>query len=730
VNEPRAQRQTRLLVAQGVRITLPAHRAAWILVACSLLLATLWQGPAALLGSPAGMQVVQPVSGAGGMVEVSAQGLHATFDRQTGRLTLHWHAHGRPAATLSGVAGVRLRGSAGSGPGGELLASDYARHMVTLTTVNGPFGQGTQVTFSHQDRRYPPLQQRLILTATGDAVLQTALGSAHGPLLEADRIDPLIATAPGAAILSARAGSIVFTTNGVTADHMPRLFAPLAALPLLTSAPYVTTISTPGGALLAGALSATNWVPSVQLQRRARGLEGLSLSETGPVSGPLLTAEPFLLGYYASGQRALRAYAAAVAKTQTPLPAAGVVQLGWSSWGAYELRVTGARVRRNVDFVATHLRALGYTTIHIDDGWEQRYGDWQSGPGFPGGMAALAAYIHAHGLKASLWFAPFLVAPNSWPARQHPEWLLRGSDGAPVNITISSLTYVLDATNPGALDYILSVCARIRNWGFDAVKLDFLYTGAMDGQRYRFDRNGAQAYAGAMAAIRAVLEANPHHPLYLIGVQQGFLPAGFFQAWRVGRDIESKTNADHLPTWDLVRREALAISAYAFADGTVYGTDPDDLLLRSLPGARNLDRDELRTYATIDALGGAVWLSGDDLPLLARQGRLGYLTNPEVLSVVRAGRAGMPLSLNDQLAGPAPLWEASQPDGSTVMGLFNWTDHAQRLTVSFAALGLAANEPFTVRDLWARAMLLHAARAFSLALRPHQSYLLRLSTAL
>ena len=292
-------------------------------------------------------------------------------------------------------------------------------------------------------------------------------------------------------------------------------------------------------------------------------------------------------------------------------------------------------------------------------------------------------------------------------------------------ITIAGPTYVLDVTNPGVLVYLRTIAARIRSWGYDAVKLDFLYAGAMEGQRFRFELNGMQAYTAAMAVVRDTLEADPRHPMYLTGVQQGFLPSGFFHAWRVGRDIESRTNADHVPTWDLVRREALAVNAFAFANGSVYATDPDDLLLRRVQGAHNLSGDELQSYATMVALGGTLWLSGDDLPSVAAQGRLGYLTNREVLEVVRAGRVGIPIGLADQVSGPAAVWQAAQPDGSSVLALFNWGNHAKTVTVPLAALGLRARM-YTVRDLWAHATLRSVSSSLSFRLRPHQSLLLRL----
>jgi hypothetical protein len=739
VNDLRAGARSRP-PARGLRDPFPAQRVAWTVTACALLLASLWYGPASLLGAQVNTRLLQPIAGpsssagqpAARSAEVRAPGLRVGFDPRTGRIALRWlSGSGATVASLSGEAGVLLRGVTGSGQAGELLASDYAHHTVALTSGAGPLGSGTQVTYTHTDARYPTMRQTVFVSATsGAVVLRTEIGAAHGPFLEADRIDPLVVAGRDAMALPTAGHTLVFTANGATDDHMPRLFTALDALPDYAAVPYVTAIAAPGGALLAGALSATSWFPSVQLSHGPGGLQGISLGEAGPVGGSLLAAEPFLIGRYPSAQTALGAYARAVAGIQPPLPAARQAQLGWSSWGAYELAVTDQRVRRNVDFMAAHLRDLGYTTIHIDDGWEQRYGDWLPGASFPQGMASLTAYIHARGLKASIWYAPFLAAPDSWPAREHPEWLLRGVDGTPVTITIAGPTYVLDASNPAVLDYIRAVCARIRDWGFDSVKLDFLYAGSMPGQRYRFDLNPVQAYNAAMATIRDTFEADSRHPIYLVGVQQGLLPSGYFQAWRVGRDIESKTNAGHIPTWDLIRREALAVSAYSFTDGAIYGADPDDLLLRAVPGAQNLTRDELQSYATMVALGGSVWLSGDDLPTLARQGRLGLLTNAAVLALVRAGRAATPVRLSDQASGPASLWEERQPDGSAVIGLFNWSDRARRFTVSFADLGMSPNQPYVVRDLWAGATLLHAARAFTYALRPHQSYLLRISAGI
>ncbi|MDR3740376.1 MAG: alpha-galactosidase [Terracidiphilus sp.] len=49
-------------------------------------------------------------------------------------------------------------------------------------------------------------------------------------------------------------------------------------------------------------------------------------------------------------------------------------------------------------------QALGLEMFHVDAGWFRGVGDWQPNPEkFPNGVAAVADYAHAHGLRFGLW---------------------------------------------------------------------------------------------------------------------------------------------------------------------------------------------------------------------------------------------------------------------------------------------------------------------------------------
>lgn len=73
-----------------------------------------------------------------------------------------------------------------------------------------------------------------------------------------------------------------------------------------------------------------------------------------------------------------------------------------------------------------------------------------------------------------------LCAKRTLPfSRQHPDWLLK-VNGAPWCCGCNwSSFYALDIDNPAVLDYLRRVFDRVLNgWGFDLVKLDFLYGAA------------------------------------------------------------------------------------------------------------------------------------------------------------------------------------------------------------------------------------------------------------
>ncbi len=64
-----------------------------------------------------------------------------------------------------------------------------------------------------------------------------------------------------------------------------------------------------------------------------------------------------------------------------------------------------------------------------DQGWPQ-VGTWEvDRKRFPNGFKPISDHAHAKGVKTLVWFEPERVAPHTWLADHHPEWLLNTLNG-------------------------------------------------------------------------------------------------------------------------------------------------------------------------------------------------------------------------------------------------------------------------------------------------------------
>jgi alpha-galactosidase len=177
---------------------------------------------------------------------------------------------------------------------------------------------------------------------------------------------------------------------------------------------------------------------------------------------------------------------------------------------------------------------LPFDVVQLDDGWEITVGDWEANKKFPCGMAALAEKIRRTGRIPGLWLAPFMVTLKSNLARQHPDWLLRDEQGQPVKAGLSwnGVTYALDSGHPEVLAWVEELIRKVCNWGYEYLKLDFLYAGALPGER----RNGLPrelAYRQAMQLMRAAAG-----DAYILGCAALIIPSlGLCDGMRIGPDV-------------------------------------------------------------------------------------------------------------------------------------------------------------------------------------------------
>ena len=281
---------------------------------------------------------------------------------------------------------------------------------------------------------------------------------------------------------------------------------------------------------------------------------------------------------------------------------------GYSSWYNRYQDITEDTIREDL----TGCRSLlcPGDLFQIDDGWEPKVGDWleTDAQKFPHGLKGMVEEIHAAGFQAGLWLAPFVCEKDSALFRQHPDWLLK-VDGAPWCCGSNwSSFYALDIDNPAVLDYLRRVFDRVLNdWGFDLVKLDFLYGAAPFGNAR--ESRAARMYR-AMELLRSWCGQKT-----ILGCGVPVMPAfGLVDYCRVSCDV----GLDWDDVWymRLFHRERVstkqAINNTLFRrqlNGRAYGSDPDVFFLRE--ENCKLTAEQKRTLATVNALLGNVFLTSD-----------------------------------------------------------------------------------------------------------------------
>ena len=174
---------------------------------------------------------------------------------------------------------------------------------------------------------------------------------------------------------------------------------------------------------------------------------------------------------------------------------------GYTSWYNYFQKIDEKIILRDLDGLD---RAKEEVSIfQIDDGYETFVGDWLDvdKKKFPGGMKAIADRVHEKGYLAGIWIAPFSVQRVSKVAKEHPDWLIKDKKGrSEWGCFAWGGAYTLDMYNPQVREYIKHFFDVILNdWGYDMVKLDFLYSEATEP---RFNKSRGQIMCEGMDFLR------------------------------------------------------------------------------------------------------------------------------------------------------------------------------------------------------------------------------------
>lgn len=317
---------------------------------------------------------------------------------------------------------------------------------------------------------------------------------------------------------------------------------------------------------------------------------------------------------------------------------------GYSSWYNRYQNISEASIRQDLAGAATLLRPGDL--FQIDDGWEPYVGDWLTTDAkkFPVGLKPLVDDIHAQGLMAGLWLAPFVCQKGSEIMRKHPDWLLL-HEGRPWYCGCNwGGFYALDIDNPDFVAYLEESFSRVfDDWGFDLVKLDFLYAAAPFGDE-------RESRAGRMTRAVELLRRICGDKL-ILGCGVPLMPAfGVFDYCRISCDVGLDWNNNILVR--AANRESVSTRRAIFnsvfrrqLNGRAFLNDPDVFFLRE--DNIKLSAAQKHKLATVNSLFGGLLLCSDNMGEYSAAAREAYaqlLKNREAVNVQVHTERGLAVS--------------------------------------------------------------------------------------
>jgi len=350
--------------------------------------------------------------------------------------------------------------------------------------------------------------------------------------------------------------------------------------------------------------------------------------------------------------------------------------MGWNSWNAYRTDIDEDKIKKIADaMVDSKMKEVGYQFVVIDDGWVQ-YRDVNGGlvansTKFPGGLKALADYVHSKGLKFGIYSSP------------NPK-------------TCAGL--------PGSFGFEQQDADSFASWGVDYIKYDGCGTFGQE----------------VFTLMRDCLKKTGRDIVYSTNVNfyndlnaRNWIPE-VSNLWRTTNDIKDHWGPDPPP----LKPRALSIlqivnlnEPRADLAGPGHWNDCDMLEVGNygLDGNYEFDADfniiygmtdeEYRSHFSLWCMMASPLMAGNDLTTMNSVTKE-ILTAAEVIAVNQdsLGQQGRRIVSTDSLE----IWKKKlKQDGAWAILALNLKGVPTPVTMVWQDLGLM-DSSFAVRDLWSK----------------------------
>ena len=670
---------------------------------------------------------------------IAALGAQSSSEGQALQIKVN-PADGRYTIAMPGADSYALRAGTGVQVDGRWLhASDYPRHEVLESQTQGYLGQATdwQVTYSGLSGQ-PDLIYHLraysgepfgdiqvtVRNTTGKSVHVEGIRSvdaAEGPILNLggaaadDRVlsDSWSEDRPGMTIHDlADARQQMHRAVGSQLIYNLRSHESLF-LGALSSDRFITVMrlrladSSASAPRLASYEVDSTGTTELELEN---SLEHSPAEDRVMLSLPVapgaeLSAERVLFSLSKDYHHQLDTYGSLIGKIHHARTSAPPL-MGWWSWTAYYFGLNDGAAQTNAAWEAEHLKSLGYNLFHIDEGYQYARGEYTTANAtlFPHGLAPVFYKAHGLGLVPGIWTAPFEVTERSWVYLNHPDWLVKNANGQPIHAgTVEhrkDQLFVLDTTNPAAQDYLRKTYSTMVNvWGLRYFKFDFMDDSAIEGYYYKPETTALEAQRIGLKIIR---DAVGNDVLLDKDGSPMLNPVGFVDYGRISQDTGH--------TFDASKEAATGIAARYYMNRNFFVADPDAFTVSTQTihdqtwheSSKPATLDEAEVSISLAAVSGGMFEIGDNLPSLSSDPeRLALIENPDLINMIRLGKASVPVDLMTYSAADKQpsIFLLKENRRQSILAVFNWTDNEREHRINLSETGLPASGRYELANV-------------------------------
>ena len=419
--------------------------------------------------------------------------------------------------------------------------------------------------------------------------------------------------------------------------------------------------------------------------------------------------------------------------------------MGWNSWDCYGAAVNEEQLLGNAEYMRDHLKEYGWEYVVCDIQWYEptavshsyhnfaplcmdAYSRLQPAvnrfPSAKGGLGfkPIADKIHAMGLKFGIHIMRGIPRQAV-----HNNTKIKGSTASARDIAQqysicpwNTDMYGVDASREGAQAYYDSLFELYASWHVDYVKVDDI------ANTEQFPANPYSAKR-EIEMIRTAIDRCGRE--MVLSLSPG--PAPVANAGHLCRHADLwRMTGDFWDSWPALKKMFYKCDEWYAWRAPGCWPDCDMLPLgrveladsKNVPPGRNcnLTHDEQQTLMALWCLFRSPLMMGGEMRMNDAF-TLSLLTNRDLIDLNRYGEGAVPIVFDDSRA----VWAGKDKDGDTVVGLFNLSDAAQGISVSFEALQLFAEKRYEALDLFTKERFGLDGNAFA-ALRPHACRVLRI----